>query len=140
LRRLRAGLRVRNLAKEALMKYHEFLKAVRERTGTEDPEEAERTAVAVVQALSDRLAGGEPKDLLSQLPGELKERVEPIETAIPMKSEEFVERVAHDLEIDPDEARERVRAVLSVVRDAVTPGEFEDVLSQLDREYEELLV
>jgi uncharacterized protein (DUF2267 family) len=51
-----------------------------------------------------------------------------------------VERVARELEVSPEEAHRRVRGVFAVLREAVTPGEFEDVLSQLDREYAELIL
>jgi len=121
------------------MKYDDFLKRVGERTGATSPDEAEQTAVTVLQVLSERLAGGESKDLLSQLPKELKERVRPVPEAEPLDPDEFVERVASELGISPEEARERVRGVFDVLRDAVTPGELEDVLSQLDREYAELI-
>jgi uncharacterized protein (DUF2267 family) len=121
------------------MRYDEFLKRVGERTGATSPDDAERTAVTVLQVLSERLAGGEPEDLLAQLPKELKERVRPVPEPIPMDADEFIERVASDLGISPEEARERVRGVFDVLQDAVTQGEFEDVLSQLDREYAELI-
>jgi uncharacterized protein (DUF2267 family) len=121
------------------MRYDEFIKEVEERTGAADRQEAERAAVAVVQALSERLAGGEPEDLLSQLPKELKERVRPIPKSNPMEPDEFVERVAHELEVSPEEGREAVRGVFQVLREAVTPGEFDDVMSQLDPEYAQLV-
>jgi uncharacterized protein (DUF2267 family) len=121
------------------MKYDEFLRAVEDRTGVADEEEAEQTAVVVLQTLSERLAGGEPKDLLSQLPAELKQKVKPVPEAIPMTAEEFVERVARELQLPPDEAQDRIRGVFGALREAVTAGEFEDVLSQLDRDYAALV-
>jgi uncharacterized protein (DUF2267 family) len=121
------------------MKYHEFLKAVEERTGIVDRQEAERTAIAVLQALSDRLTGGEADDLLAQLPEPLKSTIRVTEKADPMKPDEFVDRIARELKVPEEEARDRVRGVFGALREAVTPGEFEDVLSQLDREYAELL-
>jgi len=121
------------------MKYHEFIKEVEERTGLTDRSEADRTVVTVLQALSERLAGGEPEDLLSQLPRELKERIEPIPESIPMEPAGFVGRVAAELGIEDYEARARIRGVFAVLREAVTEGEFEDVLSQLDPEYAELI-
>jgi uncharacterized protein (DUF2267 family) len=60
------------------MKYNEFLKAVEDRMGVMDRNEAEQTVVVVLQMLSERLAGGEPKDLLSQLPAELQQKVKPV--------------------------------------------------------------
>ena len=121
------------------MKSDEFVKKVKERADIADRDEAERTTIAVVQALSDRLTGDEADDLLAQLPYQLKTRVIVSPAAQPYSAEEFVDRVARDLELPPDEARERIRAVFGTLREAVTWGEFDDVLSQLDPEYADLL-
>jgi uncharacterized protein (DUF2267 family) len=53
--------------------------------------------------------------------------------------DEFVRRIAERGDVDPDEARTGAAAVLTTVREAVTPGEFDDVLSQLPQEYRELV-
>jgi uncharacterized protein (DUF2267 family) len=41
--------------------------------------------------------------------------------------------------VDGDTARTGVRAVLSTVREAITPGEWDDVVAQLPEEYQVLL-
>jgi uncharacterized protein (DUF2267 family) len=41
--------------------------------------------------------------------------------------------------VPEDEARARIRALLATLREAVTRGELEDVLAQLDPEYADLL-
>jgi uncharacterized protein (DUF2267 family) len=61
------------------------------------------------------------------------------QAAIPLTADEFVERVARDLELEPGESRKRVRAVFSTLREAVSWGEFQDVLEQLDPEYADFL-
>jgi uncharacterized protein (DUF2267 family) len=121
------------------MRYDKFIREVRDRAGIEDRDEAERTAVVVLQALSDRLVGGETDDLLAQLPEPLKSSVTVTGEADRMAPEEFVQRVADELGLSPAEARTRIRAVFSAIRDAVTPGEFEDVLVELPKGYVELL-
>jgi uncharacterized protein (DUF2267 family) len=120
------------------MKYDEFIKTLEQRMGVTDREDAETTAVSVLQALADRLTGGEADDLLAQLPEPLKKAIRVTAEADPMRYDEFVERVAVELELPEEEARERVRAVFSVLREAVTPGEFDDVFAQLDGTYAEL--
>jgi uncharacterized protein (DUF2267 family) len=121
------------------MKYDELVKAVEERAATGDREEAERTLRVVLQALSDRLLGGEADDLLAQLPEPLKSEIRVTARADPMDPMEFVLRVADELDLPVEEARHRVRAVFGVLREAVTEGEFEDVLAELDRSYGELI-
>jgi uncharacterized protein (DUF2267 family) len=121
------------------MKYNEILEALQERAGIEDRYEAERTLDTVLRALSDRLTGDEADDLLAQLPSQLQQTIPVTRAVMPMTPQEFVERVARQLGIGEDEARERVRAVFAVLRQAVTRGEFEDVLAQLDPEYADLI-
>jgi uncharacterized protein (DUF2267 family) len=121
------------------MKHDEFLKRVQQRAGMSDRSEAERTSVAVLQNLCDRLTGDEADDLLAQLPYQLKTAVIVSPSAQQMSADEFVARVADDLELSPDEARDRIRAVFGTLREAVTPGEFDDVLAQLDPAYADLL-
>ena len=121
------------------MTYDEFLERVEERTGIRERAQAERTAVTVLQALCDRLTGEEAHDLLSELPAALKKAVVVSPSAIPLTRDEFLERIARELEVSPEDARNRVRGVFGTIREAVTLGESRDVLEQLDPEYADLL-
>jgi uncharacterized protein (DUF2267 family) len=121
------------------LKLQEFIERVAERARIADRFEAEKTAVVVLQALSDRLTGKEARDLLAQLPAIFKELVIISPSAQPLSADEFVGRVSDDLDVPEDEARARIRAVFATLREAVTRGEFEDVLAQLDPEYADLL-
>jgi uncharacterized protein (DUF2267 family) len=121
------------------MKYDEFIREVQERGGIEERDDAECATIEVLQELVDRLTGDEAHDLLSQLPGELQRAVIVSPSPLPITYDEFVDRVAQELEISRDEARVRIRAVLGTLREAVSWGEFQDVLEQLDPEYADLL-
>jgi uncharacterized protein (DUF2267 family) len=121
------------------MQHDAFLEALERLLGTDDRAEVERTAVAVLQALCDRLTGDEAWDLLAQLPAPLKKAVTLTQAPMRMTADDFVERIARELAVGPDEARERVRAVFAVLREAVSWGELEDVVVQLDPEYADLL-
>jgi uncharacterized protein (DUF2267 family) len=52
---------------------------------------------------------------------------------------DFVETVAQREGCPVDAARQHAGAVMATLRDAVSEGEFEDVMSQLDPEYRELV-
>jgi uncharacterized protein (DUF2267 family) len=121
------------------VKFQEFVHKVAERSSIDDRFEAEKTAVVVMQGLCDRLPGKEANDLLAQLPAMLKELVIVSPAPLPISAEELVRQVADELDVDPDEARTRIRAVFATLREAVTRGEFEDVLAQLDPDYADLL-
>jgi uncharacterized protein (DUF2267 family) len=56
-----------------------------------------------------------------------------------VKYDEFVDRVAERAEITERAEAEKRRSVFGTLREAVTWGELEDVLAQLDPEYAELL-
>ncbi len=121
------------------MDYATFTRTTAERAG--QPEEtAERIEHATLRTLADRITGGEAQDLASQLPGPLQDDLPaPREEAEAFGVDEFVRRVAERGDVGPDEARSGAIAVLTTVREAVTPGEFDDVLSQLPQEYRELV-
>jgi uncharacterized protein (DUF2267 family) len=121
--------------------YGEFMKDVRERADL-DRRQAEKAVRATLNTLAQRLAGGEPKDLASQLPEELKETVNFTTSegaGIAWDAEEFVDRVGAREGVSPDEAREHVTAVFAALHDAITPGEFGDIATQLDKTYKQLL-
>jgi uncharacterized protein (DUF2267 family) len=121
------------------MKYEDFLDRVEERAGLADRDEAERTVVIVLQELLDRISAKEGFDLLAQLPYRLKTSVAVTIAQVPLSRDEFVARVAHELDVAEEEARRRIRAVFGTLREAVSWGELEDVLLELDPEYADLL-
>src|SRR5579885_3441256 len=125
------------------MDYRELVQAIKHETDLEDRERAEETAFVVLDALGERIGGGEAHDLFSQLPDPLRTRLDArVELQRPARSvpaARFVEEVVARLGVDREEAKRRVRAVLEVVRRAVSPGELEDVLAQLDSSYSELV-
>jgi uncharacterized protein (DUF2267 family) len=67
--------------------------------------------------------------LLSKLPARLKTAAVVSPSALPLSLEEFLDVVARDLEISPEDARERARAVFATPREAITLGKFRDVLA-----------
>ncbi len=121
------------------MDYATFTRTTADRAGL--PEEtAERIEHATLRTLADRISGGEAQDLASQLPGPLKDDLRPPrEEAEAFDVDEFLRRVAERGDVGAEEARTGAVAVLITVREAVTPGEFDDVLSQLPQEYRELV-
>lgn len=120
------------------MKHDEFIKEVQTRGHMESRQEAERATQATLQTLAERLAGGEPHDLASQLPPELAQhlRYEGEETSNPFSLEEFFKRVNEkDGGVHRPRAVYHARVVMEVLQEAVTEGEMDDVRSQLPDEY-----
>ncbi len=120
-----------------MMKYQEFIKEVQERGHMASRESAEEAARATLRTLAERLAGGEPHDLASQLPEELAEHVryDEEQKSDPFSLEEFFRRVAEKEGADEPDAVYHARAVMEVLQEAITKGEINDIRSQLPPEY-----
>ncbi|HEV7640872.1 MAG TPA: DUF2267 domain-containing protein [Gaiellaceae bacterium] len=117
------------------MSYDEIIERVQERAGIADRSDAEGTTIEVLQELCDRLSGKEARDLLAQLPGELQRAVIVSPSPLPIDHDAFIANIGRELGLSDEEARKRIRAVVSTLREAVSWGEFQDVLEELDPQY-----
>lgn len=121
------------------MKYDEFIEAVSQRANI-PPDEAVVLTRATLQTLSERVSGGEARNLAGQLPRALQAALMPSkEPGEPFRIEEFVRRVGERAVIDTPLAWEGARAVVTTLRDAVSLAEFDDVIAQLPKDFRELL-
>ncbi|WP_285781187.1 DUF2267 domain-containing protein [Microbispora sp. NBRC 16548] len=122
-----------------VMPASEFLTRVARRTGL-DAGGAERATAAVLETLAERIAAGEVRDLIRELPVRLhpplrRGTADRTGTAKRMPLEEFLRRVAEREGVPVDRAREHAAAVFATLREAVTTKEFFDVTVQLPDEY-----
>ena len=118
------------------MKAHEFYAAVRDRGNYADVQEAQRVTAIVLGLLGQRLAGGESKDLAAQLPLELQAPLlDADDSAAGIGVQEFLSLAARALGSSDEAARWDVSAVLTTVADAVTGGQLNQVLTQLQPGY-----
>ncbi len=123
------------------MKENEIIAAVRETAGTQTHEHTEQAVRATLAVLGQRLAGGEPGDLASQLPPSLAEAIPTEGGGERFGLQAFYERVAdgEGQGCSAQEARHHARATVAALRVAVSDGEFDELASQLPGEYAELL-
>src|SRR5918912_3511712 len=114
---------------EIFVQYEDFLNnKVQDRIGPADPDETRRAVTANLSTLSERISGGEAKDLAAQLPEELKEPIQRSgEEAEGFSFEEFLQRVGEREGADTDAARDHASAVITVLGEAVTGGQLDDV-------------
>lgn len=121
------------------MQYDEFIARVADSTGV-PREQAERLTRAALSVLAERITGGEARDLAEQLPHPLENALMPAhEEAEAFDFVEFVRRTAQRAGIDDYLTVETaIDAVMDTLRDAVTPGEFDDVISQLPEDFKRL--
>jgi uncharacterized protein (DUF2267 family) len=121
------------------MKYEEFEKAVSRRAGV--PQGRARVLTrATLETLADRLTRGEADDLAAQLPKQVEQWLIPAtRPAEPFGVGEFINKVSERARVPPEDAQRAAQAVLATVREAVTGGEFQDVMAQLPDEFSELV-
>lgn len=117
------------------MQYDEFVGQVQHRARLASGGEAIRAIHATLETLAERLYGGEADDLAAQLPREIQPYLQAVASGKDFDLKEFYERVSSREEIDLPESIYHARAVMSVVMDAVSAGEIQDILAQLPEEY-----
>lgn len=117
------------------MQYDEVIEQVARQADLPN-DRAEALTRATLRVLAVRITGGEAQDLSAQLPADLDaELAEAEEAANALSFAEFQQRVQDQLDVDGDGSGDGVRAVFSVLRQAVTAGQFDDVVSHLPREF-----
>jgi uncharacterized protein (DUF2267 family) len=122
------------------VKYNELIEAVAGRAGVSQ-DQAAVLAVATLATLAERLPADEARDLASELPkalqGPLRERRAGSAEAIGV--DDFIRRVGERAGVDAARAKAGIRAVLTTTRQAISGGEFRDVMAQLPPEFAELV-
>jgi uncharacterized protein (DUF2267 family) len=120
------------------MTFHDFIGKVQNRTRLGTSGEAVRATRATMEVLGQRLFGGEAKDLAAQLPEEIGVYLTSNGESEAFGLDEFYRRVGKKEGVDLPVAVHHARSVMSVVQEACSPGELEDVRAQLPDEYDSL--
>ena len=122
------------------MKYDEFIAQVERRTGLDSRDAAICATSATLETLAERLAGGEAKDLASQLPPEIGVYLQqPFAGAgEPFSLDEFFQRVSNREGVSLADATYHARIIIALISEVVTMGEIENVRSQLPTNFRQL--
>ncbi len=116
----------------------QFLKRVSELTGF-DRERSELLVRTTLVTLGTRIAPGEADDLAAQLPDSLGAALQHESEPSRFGPDEFKRRVARIVPLANDQAAAAIRAVFTVLGEAISDGERRQVLAQLGSEYEALV-
>ena len=124
------------------MKSDEFIAKVQRRADLGSQEEAMWAIRATLETLAERLAGGEAKDLASQLPPEIGVfLLEPgAGMGEPFGLDEFFKLVSERAGIGLHDGSLRARVVIAVLSEAVSMGEIENVRAQLPEDIRQLFM
>ena len=127
------------------MKYEEFIEEVQKRAHLASKNEAKRATRAALETLAESISQKERYDAASQLPKGLALYLkEPFlgpgkqPTPSPKRNlslDEFFQRMSIREDVPLETAREHAHAVMSVLVDALSKGEFEDIRAQLPIEF-----
>lgn len=122
------------------MKYDEFMAQIQYRADFDSVNEAELAVHAVLETLAERLAGGEAKDLASQLPPEIAVYLMQSMAGAgeSFSLDEFFTRVSEREGVALTEATFHTRVTLGLVSEVVTMGEITNIRDQLPAEYHQL--
>jgi uncharacterized protein (DUF2267 family) len=117
------------------MKYPEIIARVAERTGMFEGEAVELTH-ATLATLAELISGDEARALAARLPGPMQDDLLPTdEQPEAFNFNEFVNRVAKRCRREPTAVKDAVQIVLSTLREALPSGEFDEVLSNLPKDF-----
>ena len=118
------------------MTNEQFINEVARQAGV-SKQQAEPLTKAALSALADRLTGGEADDVASQLPKGIKEAMLPATPeAETFGLGEFIERIARRAEVTTEQAEVGARAVMATLHEAITEGEFKDMMAQLPEDFD----
>lgn len=119
------------------MQTTEFIQTIRERADYADDDQARSAAQATLTTLGRMRLKGEVDDSAAQLPREMAELLFAADAEPEnFSAAQFVEQVREALKIEStDDATNAVRAVLSTLAQALTPGQMGELMSQLPDEY-----
>ncbi|MGN9779489.1 DUF2267 domain-containing protein [Micromonospora sp. H33] len=117
----------------------EFLNAVAERAGL-PPHEAVTVTRATLTTLTERVSGGQARDLATQLPEELRGYLrKEVDFAEPLDLVEFLNEVKARSGMDDEQAATGARAVVTTVCEAVSADERDDLVAELPKDLRRLL-
>lgn len=133
---------IKNL-ENSMHKTNTWINEINEKLDYNDKQTAYTALEGTIQILRDMLTVEEATDLGAQLPlllrGTYYTNWNPSETPLDLNKSSFVSRVHAHLGNDPDiEPTETVQNVFEFLKTKITPGEIQDVKSQLPKDIKTL--
>lgn len=112
------------------MKFRELIKKVQLYSGFSDSESKDAIEM-LVESLSVRLNEGERKDFASQLPQELKVMALSVHATKENSRQDLVEQFMEVQHIPEARAKKQILTAWRALKEAISPGEIEDIRAQL---------
>lgn len=122
------------------MQHDEFITQVRHRANLRTSGDAELATRATLETLAERLAGNEANNAAAQLPKGIAQYLQHqyAGTGVRLSLDEFFQRISLREGVELPKAVNHARAVIEVLSQAISPGEIQDIRTQLPPEFEPL--
>lgn len=112
------------------MGYREMIKQVQQKSGFSDAE-AKDALEATVECLAVHLTEGERKDFASQLPQQLKDIALSVYATEENASQDLFQQFIQNQQVEPEQAKRQLLAAWETIKEAISPGEIDDIRAQL---------
>lgn len=112
------------------MGFREMIKKVQLYSGFSDAESKDALE-CMVESLAVHLTEGERKDFASQLPQELKDIALTVQATEENSKQDIIEQFMQNQHLDLPHAKKQVMTAWKVLKDAISPGEIDDIRAQL---------
>lgn len=122
------------------MQHDEFITQVRHRANLRTSGDAKLATRATLETLAERLAGNEANNAAAQLPKGIAQYLQHqyAGTGVRLSLDEFFQRISLREGVELPKAVNHARAVIEVLSQAISPGEIQDIRTQLPPEFEPL--
>jgi uncharacterized protein (DUF2267 family) len=112
------------------MSFREMIKKVQHYSGFSDQESKDALEM-MVESLAVHLTEGERKDFASQLPQELQDIALSVMPTKKIARQDIVEQFMEIERIDEPRAKKQIHSAWRAIKDAISPGEIDDIRAQL---------
>lgn len=122
------------------MQHDEFIAQVKHRANLRTSGDAELATRATLETLAERLAGNEADNAAAQLPRSIAQYLQHqyAGAGVRLSLDEFLQRISLREGVELPKAANHARAVMEVFTEAISPGEIEDIRTQLPPEFKPL--
>ncbi len=121
------------------MEYDKFIRLIQEHGKLARFGEAERAASAVLEVLGEHLSPEQASSIAEQLPTHIRDAITQNNAAKHFGLEDFIRLVGDREDVGLKDAETHVRAVFSVLSDAISFDKAQDAISQLPEAIRALL-
>ncbi len=129
---------------DSMQKTNELLHKIDDKLGWDDMNKTYSATRAVLQATRDRLQPEEATDFASQLPmvlsGVFYEGYKISDKPLKIGKEQYIQTIRENMTNQADDPERIAKVVLSVIGDKISPGQITDMMSNMPKDIQSLVL